>query len=111
MVDKITREDFISIVQEYKGNLLETKDKVIFSANNRIKNYYQNGKVAEDKVVPCKIVFYKDTESLSGEEKTYRILGGFGSPPPITEDFLRKMLERYNFTKVGIKQLSFFEMI
>ena len=103
----ITQQDFISIVGEYKGNLRETANEVIFTAKNRIKNYYKSGEVAEDKVVPCKIVFDKGTGALSGEETTFRIIGGFNFPAPISEEVLRSILERYNFLKQEQQQLSF----
>lgn len=102
----ITQQDFISIVGEYKGNLRETEDEVIFTAKNRIKNYYESGEVAEDKIVSCKIAFDKICGYPSAEEETCRILGGVAFPR-VSEEDLRSILARYNFAKQEEQQLSF----
>ena len=110
----MTREDFIQIASGYVGKITEDDNRVKITNKNRLITYYQSGEVCEDKVVQCEIDFDKRNQSLNGKEETYRLIGGFGYPPPIDKEWLLKALEKFGFQpkqKQETTQLSLFDLI
>ena len=105
----MTKEDFKKICSEYVGKFKEENGEIVFYNNNHLISYYSDGKVYADKTVYCEIVLQNDG-GLSGYEKTYEILGGFGMPPSyLTPELLKRELEKYQFKKTKMKQLSIFD--
>lgn len=112
-------ELFKKIASEYEGKIVEAPNTISITANNEIASHYQDGTVHTKKVVECtlRIQMYENEDgskriSFSGEEKTYSILGGFGTT--FAEDTFRKQLKRYNFIKkkeTQDTQVSIFDLI
>ena len=106
---------FKRIASDYVGTITEENESTYITNKNEICNYYQDGKVATKKVVPCKVgirlIHLYDGNTrwlLEFEEQTFSILGG-GSRD-FTEQSLIQVLERYNF-KMKQKELSIFDFI
>lgn len=93
------------ILQDYNGEITETETEIKISSNNKICCYYENGKIAKEKVVPCEIGYGKLYHNLFGTEKTYEIIGGFSIG--YSKQRLIDELKRYNFSKKDNLQLSF----
>lgn len=106
----MTREEFIEIISGYIGKITEDNERVKITNKNRIITHYQSGEVCDDQVVQCEIEFDKIKGSLNGKENTYRLIGGFGYPPPISEKEVKYNLERFGFKKKEqpkVGQISF----
>ena len=106
-------KEFIDIFSGYIGKITEDDRRIKISNKNRIITYYQSGEVFADQIVLCEIEFDKINKSLNGRENTYRLLGGFGYPPPISEETLRHNLQRFGFKQKEQPkqmQLSIFDL-
>lgn len=106
----MTKEEFKQTCSNYIGSFKEENGKIRFYNNNRLVVHYSNGEVWVDKKVYCEISL-DEKGSLTGYEKTYEILGGFGRAiDSSTIDELKRQLDRYQFQKIKVKQLSIFDL-
>lgn len=109
-------ELFKRIVSGYNGKIVENENEISITANNEIASYYENGEVHTKKVVECVLALrlYIGEDgmkriSFQGNEKTYSIIGGFGSPS-FSEERLLRELKRYNF-KPKLGQMNLFNLV
>lgn len=106
----MTKEEFKQTCSNYIGNFKEEGGEIKFYNNNRLVVHYANGEVWVDKKVYCEISL-TERGSLNGYEQTYEILGGFGMPSACsTIDELKHQLDRYQFQKIKVRQLSIFDL-
>lgn len=109
----MTKEEFKQVCNDYVGTLKEVNDEynqIIFTNQNRLITYYDNGEVCHDKKVECEI-YLGVKGNIGAYEETGGIIGGVGCPPAYsTKEVLIQLLKRYNFQKIKAKQLSIFDL-
>ena len=104
-MNEIDKQNFLSVVKEYYGEIVEEPTKVCIKGNNEICSYYTNGEIHTKKKVAC--IVGLDKYGLFGEEKTFSILGGF-SGPTFSVERLKSELKKFGFKKKESQQISFF---
>jgi len=99
---------FKKCCDDYFGTYKQNQNELTFNSNNKIRDYYADGTIHCEKIVPCVLGlrFYDDRILFFGEEKTFAIIGGFSMG--FSEEDCKRQLERYNFKK---KQQSLYQQI
>lgn len=102
------KNEFISIISNYNGEIQESDNKVVFTSKNDLKHCYsiKTSKgihfITQLKKVVCTLVFDEINDKLEGTESSHEILGEFSALSPSREIVIEN-LEKYNFRKKGQK--------